>query len=126
MPYQKRAATRRCSFCGQRLGRVLVDGPDGVWICEECTRFCLDIVEEHAARSRADRNPDTSTAPEQVDAETAKRMLRQAPTATRPEGKPACSFCGKDADATGKLIAGPDVYICAGCVRLCACVISPK
>jgi ATP-dependent Clp protease ATP-binding subunit ClpX len=32
---------------------------------------------------------------------------------------PACSFCGKDKSRVRKLIAGPAVFICDGCVRLC-------
>jgi ATP-dependent Clp protease ATP-binding subunit ClpX len=28
----------------------------------------------------------------------------------------ACSFCGKGADEVAKLVAGPHVYICDGCV----------
>ena len=31
----------------------------------------------------------------------------------------SCSFCGKDQDEVGKLIAGPDVYICDECINLC-------
>jgi ClpX C4-type zinc finger len=30
-----------------------------------------------------------------------------------------CSFCNKDKDEVGKLIAGPGVYICNECVDLC-------
>ncbi len=30
-----------------------------------------------------------------------------------------CSFCGKNQDEVGKLIAGPDVYICDECIELC-------
>ena len=30
-----------------------------------------------------------------------------------------CSFCGKHQDEVGRLIAGPDVYICNECVQLC-------
>ncbi len=30
-----------------------------------------------------------------------------------------CSFCGKDQEDVGKLIAGPNVYICNECVDLC-------
>ena len=30
-----------------------------------------------------------------------------------------CTFCGKDHTAVAKLIAGPGVYICNGCVGLC-------
>ena len=30
-----------------------------------------------------------------------------------------CSFCGKEAEQVGKIIAGPGVYICNECVELC-------
>lgn len=30
-----------------------------------------------------------------------------------------CSFCGKDHEEVRKLIAGPTVFICDECVRLC-------
>lgn len=30
-----------------------------------------------------------------------------------------CSFCGKNQDDVGKLIAGPDVFICDECIELC-------
>lgn len=30
-----------------------------------------------------------------------------------------CSFCGKHQDEVGKLIAGPDVFICDECIELC-------
>jgi len=30
-----------------------------------------------------------------------------------------CSFCGKQRSQVGKLIAGPNVYICVECVDLC-------
>lgn len=30
-----------------------------------------------------------------------------------------CSFCGKNQEQVEKLIAGPRVYICSSCVKLC-------
>ena len=36
----------------------------------------------------------------------------------------ACTFCGKDQKQVKKLIAGPSVYICNGCVDLAKSVIS--
>ena len=30
-----------------------------------------------------------------------------------------CSFCGKNSEEVKKLIAGPEVYICDECVKLC-------
>jgi len=34
-----------------------------------------------------------------------------------------CSFCGKGEDKVRRLIAGPGVFICDGCVRLCTEVL---
>ena len=36
----------------------------------------------------------------------------------------ACSFCGKSKTEVGKLVVGPGVSICDGCVGLCADVIA--
>ncbi len=35
----------------------------------------------------------------------------------------SCSFWGKSRHVVDKLIAGPDVYICDRCVRLCQCYL---
>ncbi len=35
-----------------------------------------------------------------------------------------CSFCGKDHEEVRKLIAGPTVFICDECVRLCQEIIA--
>lgn len=37
-----------------------------------------------------------------------------------------CSFCGRTEDAVEKLIAGPNVFICDKCVRLCEGVLEKK
>ena len=37
-----------------------------------------------------------------------------------------CSFCGKDQNEVGKLIAGPKVYICDECVDLCNDIIAEE
>ena len=39
-------------------------------------------------------------------------------TATR------CSFCGKPAERVAKLVAGPGVYICDECIRLCSEIVA--
>ena len=31
-----------------------------------------------------------------------------------------CSFCGKRQEQVGRIIAGPNVYICNECVELCS------
>ena len=35
-----------------------------------------------------------------------------------------CSFCGKHHSEVAKLVAGPGVYICDGCVDLCSAVLA--
>ena len=37
-----------------------------------------------------------------------------------------CSFCRKDQDSVAKLIAGPGIYICDGCVRTCNRILAGK
>jgi len=37
--------------------------------------------------------------------------------------KPACSFCGRSQHEVRKLIAGPTVYICDECIKLCNDII---
>jgi hypothetical protein len=37
-----------------------------------------------------------------------------------------CSFCRKDKEAVGKLIAGPGVYICNECVDLCNLILAEQ
>jgi ATP-dependent Clp protease ATP-binding subunit ClpX len=44
---------RRCSFCGRSESRVgrLIAGP-GVYICDECVKFCNEILEEERSQGR--------------------------------------------------------------------------
>ncbi len=37
-----------------------------------------------------------------------------------------CSFCGKNQDEVGKLIAGPDVFICDECIELCNEIVNDE
>ena len=37
-----------------------------------------------------------------------------------------CTFCKKDQHTVKKLIAGPGVYICDGCVALCTRILEGK
>lgn len=38
----------------------------------------------------------------------------------------SCSFCGRTEEAVEKLIAGPEVYICDKCIRLCNGILDKK
>ena len=44
----------------------------------------------------------------------------------RGDSTPICSFCGKSQAEVKKLIAGPMVYICDGCVELCNDIIGEE
>ena len=46
-------------------------------------------------------------------------VLAPAAIAPEPNETPYCSFCGKSQHEVRKLIAGPTVFICDGCVELC-------
>jgi ATP-dependent Clp protease ATP-binding subunit ClpX len=37
-----------------------------------------------------------------------------------------CSFCGKFEKEVRKLVAGPDVYICDDCVKICVEIMADK
>src|SRR6266850_8261709 len=41
-------------------------------------------------------------------------------------GNLSCSFCGKGQREVRKLIAGPTVYICDECIRLCNDIIAEE
>src|SRR6185436_18313923 len=41
-------------------------------------------------------------------------------------GNLSCSFCGKGQREVRKLIAGPTVYICDECIRLCTDIIDEE
>ena len=53
-----------------------------------------------------------------------RRWIRVKGGARRDDLLLVCSFCGKSQGQVGKLIAGPGVYICDGCVALAEGVIS--
>ncbi|MFC7406468.1 ClpX C4-type zinc finger protein [Georgenia alba] len=44
-------------------------------------------------------------------------------TATAKQVAVHCSFCGKEPEAVSKLIAGPGIYICDGCVSACNAIL---
>ena len=37
-----------------------------------------------------------------------------------------CSFCGKTPDKVRRLVAGPGVFICDNCIRLCNEIINER
>jgi hypothetical protein len=59
-------------------------------------RLCREVIETD------DRDPRPKPPPQ--------------PRAEIPEGWRACAFCGRDRSEVRKLVAGPAILICDGCV----------
>jgi len=55
-----------------------------------------------------------------------KKLANKAMIHCSPRNTLYCSFCGKSQHQVKKLIAGPTVFICDECVRLCMGVIEGK
>jgi DNA-binding transcriptional MerR regulator len=90
-----------CSFCRKSRPEALVRlvaGP--ATICAECVDLCREVLEIDA------RDETPRKAPEPAEA--------------RPPGWRTCAFCGRESAAVRKLVAGPDVAICDGCVETAA------
>ena len=79
---------QRCSFCGKSQDEVivLIAGPSNVFICDECTEKCYQLVKEHKRQERAFELSDLPT-PEKIKAildeyvigqERAKKVLSVA------------------------------------------------
>ena len=43
--------------------------------------------------------------------------------ANRQKNSVVCSFCGKSQDEVDRIIAGPGVYICSECIRVCSSIV---
>ena len=43
-----------CSFCSRGEGQVnmLIPGPRGVYICDQCATLCYDLVEEYSEKKK--------------------------------------------------------------------------
>ncbi|WP_314944345.1 ATP-dependent Clp protease ATP-binding subunit ClpX [Olsenella uli] len=54
-----------CSFCGKSRSQVrkLIQGPNGVFICDECVNECVDIISEDDAAQYADEKGEAPSAP---------------------------------------------------------------
>jgi hypothetical protein len=92
-----------CSFCGTAKADVtrLIAGP-AVFICDGCVELARQVI----ADSRSVDGPRT--------------RLDPVPSASAL----TCSFCAKPAADVGRLVAGPGVRVCDGCVEFCVEVIA--
>jgi DNA-binding transcriptional MerR regulator len=88
----------RCSFCDRPASkapaRLVADG--GAAICGRCVDLALEVLE--------------------IDARDPKPSKPRPPEGERP-GWVACAFCGRDRTNVSKLVAGPNVAICDGCLH---------
>jgi len=101
----------RCSFCSTAGSAAikLVDGPDGVHICNDCVEVCEEILryyEEHPQEWSRTRVEEKS------------RNKPYKPILFKGEmiGY-RCSFCLKPEEEVNHLIEGPTVCICDACAR---------
>lgn len=49
---RKSAGESKCSFCGRKKSevKVLIAGPESIFICDQCVELCSEIVAENKAR----------------------------------------------------------------------------
>jgi len=84
-----------CSFCSKPSADPMrLTSPSGVSICAACVKLCVEVLEAERRRE-------------------ADAGAEGAPPASR---RVACAFCGRESAAVRKMIAGPGVFICDGCV----------
>jgi len=90
-----RTTADRCSFCHRPASEAplrLTSG--GAGICMACVDLALEVLEIDA---RGPAKPPSS----------AEEL---------PQGWLACAFCGRDRTQVRKLVAGPEIVICEGCL----------
>ena len=87
-----------CSFCGRTHDEARTSLAAGAArICHLCVDLAREVIEID------DRDPGPKQPPR--------------PTEELPEGWCACAFCGRDKSQVRKLVAGPTVVICDGCLN---------
>ncbi|HUP84223.1 MAG TPA: ClpX C4-type zinc finger protein [Acidimicrobiales bacterium] len=147
------AAEDACSFCGaprRELDKLLA-GPGPVFICGGCVGAANLAVQHRRAKGmRTVPVDDDATCSFCTNAsavggvmaeadpagapricarctETCRRLMTgddPPKTMARRSTKVRCSFCNVSQTDTKKLIAGPGVYICGGCVGAAAEVVA--
>jgi ATP-dependent 26S proteasome regulatory subunit len=88
-----------------------------------------DIDENKDIEKDLDKNPEenqeentdvTETSSDEVKEKTPKKKVPKNNVTKKSEkDKIKCAFCGQTEDQVKKMIAGPGVYICDECIKLC-------
>jgi hypothetical protein len=81
------------------------------------------IVEEAGGSRRWIRIRDGGQSQNQSQNQSQSQSRSQAGRSRTHQHRLSCTFCGKTQNQVRKLIAGPGVYICDGCIALAASVI---
>ncbi|HYW27008.1 MAG TPA: ClpX C4-type zinc finger protein [Terriglobales bacterium] len=90
-----------CSFCGRTPEEAPTSLAAGrARICHQCVDLAREVIEID------DRDPGPKRPPR--------------PPEEQPAGYLACAFCGRDKSEVRKLVAGPTLVICDGCVDAAA------
>jgi hypothetical protein len=96
---------------------ITPSGPQHEWTGTSPEKV-IEVLEACGARLQEFR-PDGIPPPDLTP-------LGKTPFAKRPDPKryqPCCSFCGKSQKKVARLLAGPMVHICNGCVEMCSRLI---
>ena len=69
---------KHCSFCGKEreLTQLLIDGPDGVAICDECIAVCSSMLEETRGKQSVGETFELKK-PAEIKAELDKYIVGQ-------------------------------------------------
>jgi DNA-binding transcriptional MerR regulator len=90
-----------CSFCGRTSDEARISLAAGAArICHTCVDLAREVIEID------DRDPGPKPPP-------------RPPEELQP-GWRACAFCGRDRSEVRKLVAGPNIVICEGCLAAVA------
>jgi hypothetical protein len=110
-------------------------------VSEELTSGADDLIGQFVAEARAAGYSWTEIGQRIGVSKQAARQRFAQREASQPSGSPEprrrrrrrgraggarCSFCGKPKSAGIRLIAGPGVYICTECVRLCTEILAEE
>jgi ClpX C4-type zinc finger/Clp amino terminal domain, pathogenicity island component len=78
-----------------------------------------------ARRVLNDLGTDIAAIKRELECYVTGKPRRRGSRWKRPAGNAgrACSFCGRSEKVAGRLVAGPGVHICAGCVALAADIL---